>query len=935
MNYNYESIKQRVLESVSIVDVINDYVPLKRKGRDYECNCPFHEEKTGSFKVSEEKKLFKCFGCGKAGNAIDFVMESEGLTFFEALKKVATKGGIVLDESVNVREPRAKMTKVPGQDKFSYEKKPFTSTELRVLGRYVTEDICEKQFSLYSVAYYITPVNDKGDSWKIESEPDYPIFVYDYGEWGKIYQPLSKDFRFSYFGEKPENSISGDAKTMRLIQESRKGNLPEPDSRLEELIIVSGGSDALNTYAAGYHVCFLNSETAELSDYDFNRVLSPIARSIYVLYDLDRTGIKSAYNLALRFIDRLKIIYLPEDLPTFKDRKGKPCKDVKDFFNHYRNPKRPNLQYYFRQLVRSSLTLCFWSEKTDKEGELTGYEINNEQLYGFLSAQGIYTLANEQSKRKFCYVEINQNVVDIIDDEEIQSHVNRVLISYLRENLQYHNISLINAVHRSPQVKVTSLEKIRRTELDFRSFGNSFDYLFFKNTAVKVTPTGIEPISLEQVGKYVYSNKIQDFHFRKLDAPFEINYTKEYLDAKIAFESCPASSPNYRDLKIAYEKFSPTGKFKLELKDPDFVITKYIYNTGRTYWKKEESGLPLTAKEKAEHDLHFISKVAALGYLMYRFKEKSRGYMVYGLETELSEVGDHQGGTGKSMFFKLLESVRTVYERDGQAVKRDDDESAFAGVKKGFTDIIYFDDLNKDVDLHRFMPMATSRMAVRNLYENKVIIEFEDSPKIGFTSNHPIGKFDASLRRRSWFVGFCDYYHSENPSIGVQERSPRTEFGKNIPEDFTTEEMNKLYNFLAYCLQTYLKFRIRINPPMEAIERRTIQRMITDEFIWWADDFFTPERLNTPVNKNEIFESWKDTLSDAAAKTVRASTLKTRLMQYCLYKGYQFCPDEVLQTQSERERREIRKKVDYKDEYFYYLQTPNKGQEDDLNYYAD
>ena len=86
------------MSAANIVEVISDYVTLKRKGANYQACCPFHNEKTPSFVVSPSKGLFKCFGCGKAGNAVTFVMEHEGITWPEALKVVAKKYGIEIKE---------------------------------------------------------------------------------------------------------------------------------------------------------------------------------------------------------------------------------------------------------------------------------------------------------------------------------------------------------------------------------------------------------------------------------------------------------------------------------------------------------------------------------------------------------------------------------------------------------------------------------------------------------------------------------------------------------------------------------------------------------------------------------------------------------------------------------------------------------------------
>ena len=88
----------RIHAAADIVEVISDYVTLKRKGVNYQACCPFHNEKTPSFVVSPSKGLYKCFGCGKGGNAVSFVMEHENITYPEALKIVAKKYGIEVKE---------------------------------------------------------------------------------------------------------------------------------------------------------------------------------------------------------------------------------------------------------------------------------------------------------------------------------------------------------------------------------------------------------------------------------------------------------------------------------------------------------------------------------------------------------------------------------------------------------------------------------------------------------------------------------------------------------------------------------------------------------------------------------------------------------------------------------------------------------------------
>ena len=97
----------RIYAAANIVDIVGEYVTLKRKGVNYVACCPFHNEKTPSFVVSPSKGVYKCFGCGKGGNAVTFVMEQESVSYPEALKMVAKRYGIeVHEEALSEEELR-------------------------------------------------------------------------------------------------------------------------------------------------------------------------------------------------------------------------------------------------------------------------------------------------------------------------------------------------------------------------------------------------------------------------------------------------------------------------------------------------------------------------------------------------------------------------------------------------------------------------------------------------------------------------------------------------------------------------------------------------------------------------------------------------------------------------------------------------------------
>lgn len=92
---------EKVLESVDIVDLIGSYLQLKRSGSSFKANCPFHHEKTPSFYVNPMRQSFHCFGCGKGGDAISFVRDYENLPFTDAVRKLASRAGIVIIEEAS------------------------------------------------------------------------------------------------------------------------------------------------------------------------------------------------------------------------------------------------------------------------------------------------------------------------------------------------------------------------------------------------------------------------------------------------------------------------------------------------------------------------------------------------------------------------------------------------------------------------------------------------------------------------------------------------------------------------------------------------------------------------------------------------------------------------------------------------------------------
>ena len=102
----------RILDAAQIVDVVSEFVTLRKRGVNYIGLCPFHNEKTPSFSVSPSKGLCKCFSCGKGGNVVHFIMEHEQLSYYDALRWLARKYNIEIKERELTDEEKQAVAKV-------------------------------------------------------------------------------------------------------------------------------------------------------------------------------------------------------------------------------------------------------------------------------------------------------------------------------------------------------------------------------------------------------------------------------------------------------------------------------------------------------------------------------------------------------------------------------------------------------------------------------------------------------------------------------------------------------------------------------------------------------------------------------------------------------------------------------------------------------
>jgi len=316
-----------ILEASRIEEVVSEFVNLKRRGSNLIGLCPFHQEKTPSFTVSPAKGIFKCFGCGKAGDSAKFIMEHEHYSYPEALKYLARKYQIEIEEreqtaeeivAMNTRERMFNLNLFAQQQ---FTNTLFESDEGRAIGlSYFKErDFREATIRKFQLGY----CSDKRDAFsqyatasgysedillltglsvkhneqlydRFQGRVIFPIHnltgkVVGFG--GRI---LGTDKSKAKYLNSPESEVYAKSKTLYGIYFAKNAI-----SKLDNCLLVEGYTDVISMHQAGIENVVASSGTSLTTDQI--RIIRRYTNNITILYDGDKAGI----NASLRGIDMI------------------------------------------------------------------------------------------------------------------------------------------------------------------------------------------------------------------------------------------------------------------------------------------------------------------------------------------------------------------------------------------------------------------------------------------------------------------------------------------------------------------------------------------------------------------------------------------------------------------------------------------------------
>ncbi|OFX22836.1 MAG: DNA primase [Bacteroidetes bacterium GWA2_31_9b] len=333
---------QRIIDTAEIVDVVSDFVSLKKRGVNYLGLCPFHNEKTPSFTVSAAKGIYKCFGCGKGGSAVNFIMEHEHLGYPDALKFLAKKYHIEIiekeltTEELQQQNERDSLLVVTKFANTYFQEKLHKHSDGRAIGlsyfkeRGFRDEIIEKFELGYSLdirdafskaaiekgykleflekaGFTIVKDDDKFDRFR--ARVMFPIHGLSGNVIGFGGRVLKKDEKTAKYLNSPESEIYHKSKVLYGMFQAKTAI-----TQTDKCYLVEGYTDVISMHQSGIENVVASSGTSLTVDQI--RLIKRFTPNVTIIYDGDAAGIKASIrgiDLVLEQGMNVRVLLLPEN----------------------------------------------------------------------------------------------------------------------------------------------------------------------------------------------------------------------------------------------------------------------------------------------------------------------------------------------------------------------------------------------------------------------------------------------------------------------------------------------------------------------------------------------------------------------------------------------------------------------------------------------
>lgn len=906
---DYKELLQELYDRTNQgLDIIYDVVPESRvhqQNAKKKFRYRAGEDKDPSAMIYPPNANDGCYGIVDFGidvhhkmSPIELYMRNRGYAdsdFMRALLELRAQYGLSgeLKESVNKPRYECRMA-VEGEkdgDKLWKAREVFTHPELTLWGLGIKPE--------HLTMYLWKPLTElsfikNGKVHTYYSTDSYPQFIEecpytdDNGNehvFYKLYRPkaVHKKDRFLTIGKEPEDYVFGLDALIRAYHQNG-------DMKLKCVLLVSGGSDAVNATKHGYQCVWKSSETAKLSERNYKTLLQ-YAKVVIAVPDTDKTGISCGKTLARRFPE-LKVVWLPkEEMEKTRDVRGNAFHDLKDYLTLHPDGKQ------FANMVYQAQRIKFWQEVRDMKGEVVDYTLSLTGLCYFLETHDYFILRDEHSK-EVRFIHLNGCVVE----EVTRYDIGVFLEQWMRDH--WCSDHLINKVLRGNDLNKHMASRLKQVELDFSSGTRDSQFFYFRNCVVKVTAQTITTYRYDEMegsDRYVLKRDIIDHVYREFPAFFDV------IEQEDGQYSVTINSTASEAFCFFINACRMHWRQEMELRFAGDAEAAKAYAESHRFCIDGEG---LESWQIAEQMQSLANKLYSIGYELHHFKTMSLAWALFLLDSRIGDSDECNGRSGKSLMIKFLECFAKTVKIEAKNPKIVERQFLFSEVVRD-TAIIAVDECHKHLDYSFFFGKITNDLSVERKGVDQFTIPASVSPKFIIATNFVIKNMDPSTTDRLLPCVFSDYYHvkSENNDY-LESRSVFDDFGHNLFEDGYMG-WDADVAFVMQCVQFYLaqvtRHNTKLMPPMGAIEQRQKVARMGRDFQEWAEEYYGPgsEHLDVPERHIEVYRNYCPGVNVPSRGDLSCFTAK--LKAYCAFAPHIACYNPARITGSKKDGERFRK----------------------------
>ncbi len=627
-------------------------------------------------------------------------------------------------------------------------------------------------------------------------------------------------------------------KPLKIIVKAERGILGfnQLPNFAQEILITFQEIDVRFLRAKGYYAVGLTEDLSKLTQEQISKLKARCSNLLLVgdSEELDKNKIgEFLYNYPF-----IKHIILPKKLKSKTGSNSKICKGISCYFNHY------TIQQ-FECLIDQAITQNRIAINVENivmtSGEKKKVIFSN--LYSSLNQAGIFKYKIEGQEK---YIRIRKgSIIEELSSNDIKD----IVINEMKKRGLADDLEKIyqGSNYYFSQSTFSNLEQKRKLQEFNGELG--VEYFFFNGKVWRINQVNIEEISYENFSSYIWDTNTIDW-FPVLE--------KDYFAI--------AETDSSR-LHVSFNK----GYC-------DFL--DFVFATSNVHWRLPQESL--TEEQKIEIDQHVINKITGIGYLLHTFRENSERKAVIATDFIERNKQEEHGGTGKSLLGTALIEMLSTYYRGARQKDFLHDKHLLGGMNQT-TRLVFFDDASKYFDFGQLYTWITGKIDINKKFQDVNVLDKDRSVKFYVTTNYAMLDPSFSKDRRYFYMCFSDYYGPH--------RKPTDDFDQELLcKNWSWEQKNRFYNFMAQCVKAYLKFGL-IEAPKQNIRRNQLRASINESFLEWAEEN-CHDFIDKEISRKTLYNLFQSSLSELEKRKFSPTAFKKYMKDFCKLKGFLFNPSK-------------------------------------------